>query len=395
MKKKIFYISIPLILVIAAIFLFFIKEESKKVTILFYNVGQMQSNAIIELLKSDELNITYDSYQKDVLPLNELLEVNNYDLIFSNEYREVMANNHLLTKINANMGVTSSTIRGLGMVKNKRFALPLEIDHVELAIKKDVYRELYIDENSIINIDELNSSLVKRTSPVFFPLMIAGADDLSLLDSLSLLTVSFCGKNGFNTLLEAVESKSFDEILKLDLGNSNTLKIILNQFIEWEKNEILHNEWLKFTKDTVYSFAKDNLTSAIIMRLSEHRDYELDIISNFQAVKFPSTLDKKYATDILAIPLVAAIPKNSKSNNNKELIKLCIQDNFQKKFTYSTGLSPIHSNIVPMDIQASDVRFWIASSNSIIPPVYHISEKDKNVVNFLKKVREYINTNTL
>lgn len=395
MKKKIFYIGVPLTVLIITFLIFFMKEESKKVSILFYNVNEMQSNAIITLLASDQLNISYDSYQKDTLPLNELLEINSYDLIFSNEYREVMVNKSLFNNVNINMGVTSSTVRGIGKVKNKRFAVPIEIDHVELAIKKDIYNELYIDDNSIININELNSSLLKRVSPTFFPLMIAGADDLSMLDALSLLTISFCGVNGLDILLNGINTKSFEDILNIELGNSNTLKEVLNQFIKWEQNGILHNEWLKFNKETVYSFVKDNLTSAIVMRLSEHRDYEIDIINNFQAVKFPSTLDKRFATDILAVPLVAAIPQNSKSNLNKEIIKQSIEETFQKKYTYSTGLAPIHSNIVPMDVQASDVRFWTASSNTIAPPVYHISEKDDVIINFLNKVREYINLNTL
>lgn len=391
MNKKIIFISVIFILFIGALFLFF-KDKSSKVNVLFYNTSKIQENEVLSIISSkmNNVNITFDSYQSETLTLFELLSVNKYDLVFTNETRDLIAASSLFNSNNINTGAFSSTLKKFSSLENGSNIYPIEIDHVELAISNKTYNKLYKSENTILNLNELEEVLLDNKKDYKYPLMIAGKNNLPLFDAISLITISLCGKNGLDKLLTSYGNSDFSKLLNINLGNSKTLKDVLEKFIRWKKEGLLHPEWLRFTRDDVKSFIEDDLSSAFILRLSEHRKYEIKIMNKFKAIKFPSTYDKKYATDILSIPFVCAIPQSSKSSLGKNIIELLLNETSQEKLTYATGLAPVHSNVTAMDVQASNLRYWVAASSSISTAYYLFPQNDTLIESFLDNVRVYL-----
>lgn len=385
--KSIIIVTIAVLAVISATLI--IINRPIVYRIFFDNIDSGSKEAITAYFTTE-----YPDFKLEVISNMEY--ENEVDIIFTYSKLDLIdQNNDLYTFKPENLSLLPSSITKLGNINAINKTIPLQLDHVEFAIRKDILQKITTDE-TLPELSELLNELKTTASPTFFPILIAGEDDTALMDIISLLTISFSGKKGLDQLFENIlnQNKKFDDYRSIKLNNKSSIEEILNILISWRKDSLLHPEWLEFNKDTVLDFAKNDLAGAMIMRLSDHRTYPLEIISNYSAIQFPNNNQKQFATDILCLPLLVSIPVDSKNIElTTSILENLLEKNFQKNLTFSSGLAPVNSSVVPMDIQSSDVRFWAASSNSIGSAIPFITAEDQEFLDFLQSARDYILVN--
>lgn len=337
--------------------------------------------------------ITYfESLEKVKVKISDSLEES--DLIFS--YTNPLLNSDNLKPFNGvNVSVLPSSMRALGVTDDKnRIGLPLQLDHIELLFKKSLIN-FEDGKETFSTIGELEEILLNHAEPGFYPLMIDGKSNSSLLDLIYLLSVSYYGAEGYYSLTEYINNGSIKDL--------SQIKDILDLLIKWRREGILHSEWLNFDSEVVLSFLEDELSIATILRLSEHRKLPLPILRQHEAIPFPLFKETIYASDIPMPTMFCSILSDSKLKGDKIdfLLSGLVDNDFQKTLTFASGLAPVNSTSSVMDKQANDVRFWAAASGKIVPikNVYHSysnNSLDIDTTNydiFLNKVREYLLVN--
>lgn len=381
-NKKILIIVAVIVTAILLTFLLLIGRATK-IGIYFYDVEDFSKKQIITY---------FESLEKIKVQINDNLEKS--DLIFS--YTNPLLNSDNYKSINdVNVSVLPTSMRALGVTDNKnRIGLPLQLDHIELLFRKSLI-DFEDGKETFSTIGELEEILLSHVEPGFYPLMIDGKSNSSLLDLIYLLTVSYYGAEGYFSLIEYIEDGSTDDLSQIE--------DVLNLLINWRKAGILHSEWLNFDSEVVLSFLKDELSIATILRLSEHRKLPLPILRQHEAIPFPLYKETIYASDIPMPTMFCSVLSDSKLKNEKIdlLLSGLINNDFQKNLTFASGLGPVNSTSSVMDKQANDVRFWAAASGKIVPVknVYYSYSNDSldietvNYDNFLNKVREFLLVN--
>lgn len=380
-KKIIFIISI--ILIISAFLIFYFSTQNNKIKILYANVDQNSISKIKNHLNmNNEISLEFTEYIDH--------DINNFDLFITENLYDILHNRNLFSSLDSDhFNVMPSAVKRLGLIENSYLTVPIQLDHIEITIRKDIFNSIKNSFNEI-TLPALLDTLKEFSSDTVFPLMIAGNDPSSFIDFISLLVITYCGYDGYNNLLTHLnETKDFNELLNTPLGNDRSLQFILDTLVQWRRDKLLHTEWLQFTKETVKDFTQDKLSGSLIMRLSEHRTYPTRVIQKFQSIEFPNDRDSIYASDVLMIPTLCSIPE--KSNNKKisiSLIKSLLNKDVQRNFTEDTGLAPVHSTAHTLDIQSSNVRYWAASANKIAS-VYNNAENEE-VLFFIEECKSYL-----
>lgn len=258
---------------------------------------------------------------------------------------------------------------GLGP-NNARIALPIALDHVEFSFRRDLFAKngLVVDDR-IISFSDLNSVLHTFVAKDFFPLLVAGGDDRSLLDFLAVLVVSMSGVEAY----DRVESN----LAVLDWSNVDELKLVmalpeLTEALEWMRmwklDGVLHPDWLDFSPDDVLSIARLRLTASCVMRLSEHRQWPVGVLQNWQTSPFPFRDPQSAGSALLAPVVVAMIPQTGRySENLVPLVTLLSGKEFQETVVQDWGLAPVHNTAEALDRESSDLRFWAAASRRLVP----------------------------
>lgn len=349
-KVKIALIIAVSFIIIAATLFILINRENRTVRILFYNTTTEVRDSIVDSISEEfpKTNITYDYFGETDLEAIDIVQKKSYDIIITDNYNLLTDLTLELKPINFEPGVIPKTPLKLGKIGDKRFGLPLQLDHIELALENSLFND--INRDGLIDLYELEAELLGRKSPTFYPLMVAGNDPASFIHFLSLLYLNL------NPQEKSYNINNIDQNIPLNVAE---------MIKKWEKNGILHNQWREFTKEDVSNFLENGLTGASILPLSEHREYPVEIISNFTAVKFPG-LNSTAASPMLVIPTMVYQGKNANLLSSR-ILKSLFSKETQRALTYTTGLSPVHSNMIPMDKQASDVRYWAAASKVLVP----------------------------
>lgn len=388
-KLKVIISVVLIIFVTVIMLLFYNKSKSNDLNILYKNISQKNIERIEKRLKSEmeETDIFLTIF-------NEKTDINKFNLFITEEYNNITNTEETFSKIKSStLKVIPSAIKELGLNDGKFYSVPIQIDHIEISVETEILKSI-TDTPAEVTLETLINGLKKHKSKSLFPLLVAGKDDTSYFDFISLLTVTYCGKPGYDNLITYIESgTNIDDFIDKELGNDINLRFILDTLIAWKREKLLHTEWLQFTNETVLKFAEDKIAGSIIMRLSEHRTYPTRVIKRFTTIEFPNNRDKKYASDVLMIPTLCAIPENSANKGlAKKAISILLERDVQKKFTASTGLAPVHSTALPLDMQSNNVRFWAASANKLVPAYYNVTG-NKQIEDFILDSKNYLITN--
>jgi hypothetical protein len=387
------------VLSIGFLFLFFLgckKEHQPQIA--FYNVDQQTQDIVLEQLGT---NIEDTSLAPQALQINsreELLQLTQAeiapDMIFFNDTGALDLLEPYLADLRDN--VTTRLPRSMsaaGTRNQRRIAYPLQLDHVELALHHDYFTGI-TDEQGVVQItmDKLEELLQAQVSRYFFPLVVAGKDDQALLDFVSLMTLSMSENQGLVNLTKSIEGgKTLQGILDAPLGNGMTFQNVVDKLVLWRDLGILHMQWYDFRQEDMLTFVEEGLSGAMILRLSLHRQLPLELVKDFTTIPFPQNSAMGRAVDIYSPPLLMAVPENGVLRNSYiRQSRDFLMEDFQKHLTFTTGLGPVNATCLPLDKQASDLRFWAAASKRIATVSPDLN--DEAYVDFLDELRVYLKT---
>ncbi len=414
MKKKniIIAVSVFVILVLLGLFVFGVFKKDNKVNIAFYKLSSTEQNlikkAIVEKYKLDEskksdsnkpdkneleIPFSFKTCGNDV-SLSEFLKDNpNVSLIVSKPSPDFFESQDLFTVFDAETFKALPSTFQHNIFTEKYSAYPFLLNTYELCLYNKIGEEEKLSR--ISSVDEWTAFLRKAKSSVDYPLVCIGSNN----DDLLYLITSIMNLNA-----PISQSDEYHEYLKNSEvleGMPKDLKTALDVLVLWRNEGLIHPEWFNLQKEDVEIFMEFKTTALSFLSLSEHREMKTESFADFSVKSVPSPLKLKRKNLPTKAYFVAEL-KESVENMTAEDLKIQKQllDSFtgndgQAFYAKETGFAPVNSSANTYDAQASDSRYWAASSNMIIPDfteiVSNLSEEEK--AKLIKTIRLYIEVN--
>jgi hypothetical protein len=224
-KKLVFICAISILLLLSAIILALLFWPRIPV-IGFYNIS--------ETTQSKYVNILQDSIEENfgIIPYKD-------NISFAKQFEK--------TKCDILFTYTSELTQALSEENSNCLILPLRHEYCT------VFSDSTIPENFLDLINHAKALKKNGNSPLCF----AGGNDSTLLDFLSVYTLSRCGPEGVTKLKNLLKSKlDFTEILERSLRENISLKIILNEIIDLKKAQIISPESFSFSNADIEKLAQ-------------------------------------------------------------------------------------------------------------------------------------------
>ncbi len=261
---------------------------------------------------------------------------------------------------------TPSVLRNLVAVDGRRAALPLLVDHFELATRVGTKGAGTSDGQ--LGWDAFLTLARDVADPGRPSLFVAGGDDGTLLLLVGAMVDALGGPVALEELSDELASGSaLTDIIELPIGDTR-LRTVLDLLVALRREGVLHPEWFRMRFSDVAAFMKADRAPFVLMRLSEHRTVPLPIIRGYEAGLFPAGRD---AGRVLQAPvIVGAVPEGLNTRRKTAalaLLERLLSDPVQKRLGDATGLSPASAAAEALDAQASDVRLWVAASGGASP----------------------------
>lgn len=251
-----------------------------------------------------------------------------------------------------------------------RLALPIAIDHVELAFRRDLFasKGLLVDDR-ILSFSDLDEVLARFVAKDFYPLLLAGGEDRALLDVVAAMVLSTGGLEAYDSMTQLLLGFDWnDDVGKVLIEGGPYLAETLDILRRWKAQGILHPEWLSFKASDVRAIAELRLSAACVMRLSEHRLWPVGYLRNWQSSPFPFKDPLAAGSALLAPVLSVSLPYDGRFYKKLEpLVSALSNEQFQESVVQDWGLAPAHSSVTTLDREASDLRFWAAASRRLVP----------------------------
>lgn len=247
----------------------------------------------------------------------------------------------------------------------KAFALPLLIDHFELAVNRG-----------------------NNGNP---ELLLAGGNPQILVAFVGAIAESQFGQEAAKQLiLDCQELKAQDIPLIHEIA-----KILANAISQGH----LPQQALNMNQEELSFYMEKSAPNHVFMPLSFHRLLPLEPLKKYDSRFLPSSNEAQRA---FTAPIYFGIPLSGKKRGNSTLEGLFAQLTSiegQGFLSQETGLAPVHSSAPTPDIQADDVRYWVAATNPPLPALSHAafstsSELATFANDFRNLVLEYVHSNS-
>jgi hypothetical protein len=143
----------------------------------------------------------------------------------------------------------------------------------------------------------------------------------------------------------------------------------------------------------ILAFMENAQCAAVIMPLSFHRTIPVRFLDKYpESICFPSQIrasERGLTAPVLyAIPLAKNKKKQSAAHDLSSLLETPLT---QGKLSSRSGLAPALGRAETPDIQADDVRFWVASTNAPLANLSNAAFAGKtSLAAFASSLREYI-----
>ena len=333
----------------------------------FYGVSPKDNSVLIDFLDGKEgfgKDVSVIEYDSSKTLYSELRN-SPVDMVIVKDIPSNSSLNKLLTPI------PSTVLSTIPTTFRSKLFVPMELDSLEFLFDRRIYGDIVDDNGVISDFTKLEDRLLAQREENRYPLVVSGGDNQSFLDFISVISLSMVGTKGYNKLQQLLlESDNLSNIMDTVLDNNISLKNILDKINKWRELGILHPEWSSFTKDDSHSFIKDGLSSATIIRLSEHRTLDNITLRYMDESLFPFVHESDRGSNMVVSTYTLGIVKKSRFRDEIiSLLRLLYSDNWQKKITYRSGLAPVTYTAEAMDRQASNARLWGASSLEISKPL--------------------------
>ena len=401
MKKKNLLVTliilISVILISSGVYLA-VQFSKPAIRISYINLPQNLTVAFTKIAenskegKKENIEIlVFDTYPTKPKELKRLLKS---DLILSKSGSIPEALEAYLEEFNLDYTSTlPSTIRAMGQINKKQKALPLVLDHFELAWNKKLispFANPYEAPKSIEEILRIGYLAKENTTTPLYPFVCAGGDDESLINLIGVLIEAFFGEKAW---IETTQTaKTIDPKDLLSMPENKAFLATLNILKEWRQTGFLHPEWFHMTKADVENFMESNLALFVSMSFSDHRKISQKAIERYETSYMPASIAMKESRS-LTIPSYLIMQIKTKKTNQlaNTILKEIYTHEGQNILTNATSLAPTTSQAETSDKQASDVRLWAAASNKALPSLASALYKNpEDISSLAKMIRDYL-----
>jgi hypothetical protein len=163
-------------------------------------------------------------------------------------------------------------------------------------------------------------------------------------------------KNGLEALQTELENLlTSDSALKKAVDAVNYL--ISKKFIS--------STAITFSDDDIQFYVDNQLSLFYFTKLSKHRQIERTIINNYKSIYCPGATTT--STRKFSAPEIGVLCVKEKKYTKDVLLNLVRTR--QTELCTESGLAPVQKNCIVPDLQADDVRYWLAASNGPTLPL--------------------------
>lgn len=232
---------------------------------------------------------------------------------------------------------------------SKPYFLPLLIDHFELlshtqtSVKMESYTNL-----SFYDFLDIATDVSKKTNKP--SIYIAAKSDSQLLQFVGAL----------QEVLTGTPPKD---------SASHSVSEAINLLKEMQKDNIIHSTWYNLTEQDIVYYMSNEDAPFVFIPLSEHRKLSYNITKKYRSFFVASIKTNQSRT--LTAPLISAFIPTKTSSKNKliaeSLLSYLITPPVQARLSTTTGLAPADANANTPDIEADDLRYWVAASSQPYP----------------------------
>lgn len=390
MKLKINFKSIILIisaflLILFSALILLVSISSKKPVAAFYGISERNQKQIVSVLQTTHTRKNKKSLPFEIVSLDSSISLERAlkkskkaDLLFiegglNKNYAEKLSEKKSGgISVSLLNGMTSSIKQLVEEKKQKIYSVPLLIDNYELDVNLEKFYASNIKQLNVLSDLEKLAKVTKSSTPS--PIVFAGADDERLINFFGALIEAVSGSETLNSARTKISNKiaegkvsqnDFYDLLTGLTGSrgelNDTFKILKN----WQNQGLLPKNITSITTKDITAFLQADLSTAAFMTLSDHREIERDIISNYSSVYYPAV--QQNIPRSFTSPVIFAVPLSKDKVSQKAVYKL--SDELQTKLSAATGLAPVQANCPVPDVQADNVRYWVAASGTPVTPL--------------------------
>lgn len=380
--KKIVISIVALIIFLIVLSLLIIGISSHRPTAAFYGISETNQEQIAKVLQSTAAKkkgrflpfniVTLDSS----VSLENALKKQKADIVFVNRGKNSdfaaarAAKKHTTFDIDILKGMTTS-VRKTAFVQNEKVAaVPLLLDNYELDVHTEKFQASNIKTlNTLEDLEKLARITKSSTpSPIIFP----GGDNDFLINIFGALVEAGSGKSacveGKEKLANLIDSgkanyNSYVETLKELFTDGNAYCETYKLLKSWSQKEILPKNIYQINVRDMKIFMQTEIVTAAFQNLSEHRTFERPVIAKYTSVYIPAVTETSERN--FTSPVVLGISLTKDKIARSAIEKLA--DEFQSQLSFATGLAPVQASCSVPDVQADDVRYWVAASDEPLP----------------------------
>lgn len=382
-KSIILLISAFLLILFAALILL-VSISSKKPVAAFYGISERNQKQIVSVLQTTHTRKNKNSLPFEIVTLDSSISLERAlkkskkaDLLFiegglNKNYAEKLSEKKSGgISVSLLNGMTSSIKQLVEEKKQKIYSVPLLIDNYELDVNLEKFYASNIKQLNVLSDLEKLAKVTKSSTPS--PIVFAGADDERLINFFGALIEAVSGSETLNSARTKISNKiaegkvsqnDFYDLLTGLTGSKGELNDTFKILKNWQNQGLLPKNITSITTKDISAFLQADLSTAAFMTLSDHREIERDIISNYSSVYYPAV--QQNVPRSFTSPVIFAVPLSKDKVSQKAVYKL--SDELQTKLSAATGLAPVQANCPVPDVQADNVRYWVAASGTPVTP---------------------------
>ena len=383
-KCIILLISAFLLVLFAALILI-VSISSKKPVAAFYGISERNQKQIVSVLQTTHTRKNKNSFPFEIISLDSSISLERAlkkskkaDLLFiegglNKDYAEKLSERKSGgISVSLLNGMTSSIKQLVEEKKQKIYSVPLLIDNYELDVNLEKFYSSNIKQLNVLSDLEKLAKVTKSSTPS--PIVFAGADDERLINFFGALIEAVSGSETLNSAKIKISNKiaegkvsqnDFYDLLTGLTGSKGELNDTFKILKNWQNQGLLPKNITSITTKDITAFLQADLSTAAFMTLSDHREIERDIISNYSSVYYPAL--QQNVPRSFTSPVIFAVPLSKDKVSQKAVYKL--SDELQTKLSAATGLAPVQANCPVPDVQADNVRYWVAASGTPVTPL--------------------------
>ncbi|MBR1715704.1 MAG: hypothetical protein IJ717_12270 [Treponema sp.] len=380
--KKAAFIAAGVLVAAAAAFSVYRAVPKGPSTVVLYDLNEREEAAISDSIRkvADEKSVSIVSLKSDAKTeektadreFERALKKSGASLVFvksglkAEKAVSMAKDGSELDDAKLNIGEMTTSMKGAVKAgKEGVKSVPVIFDNMEIDI------EITALKNSgmagIAGWDDIEKLAVFQKRYVENPIVFAGKDSELALDIFGALTEAMSGADEYRNAVEIINSHSGADFnaarvarLLTEKSDNPLYKAVL-YLSRLYKQGLLHPNTFNLEKNDVKAFAKARIASIIFMSLNDHRTFEPKVISRFTSIYFPSEFsgDRRKFT----APVTCAVPLK-KDKAAKSIVESIVTAEEQERISFATGLAPVLARCRTPDLQSSDARHWVASTDT-------------------------------